>query len=202
MDQNHFFESIQHIINLHNERIHQASLRGEYYNIFEVTKLTYDEVKLHSAFIADLLNPNGKHGLGTLPLNEFIKLNKIQIDDKILPKARVATEYSIGPISKDYSHGGNIDILIKLNDTTIVIENKIYAIDQRKQLLRYHNFIKYHPHKLLYLTLDGHEPSKESKKDLKIDEDYTCISYAEHISKWIQKCLIAAINKPLIRETL
>jgi len=38
--------------------------RGEKFNIFEILGLKTSEVRLHSAIIAELLNPNGNHGLG------------------------------------------------------------------------------------------------------------------------------------------
>ena len=36
---------------------------GEYYNIFKTLGLQTSEVRLHSAFLAELLNPEGAHGL-------------------------------------------------------------------------------------------------------------------------------------------
>ena len=54
----------------------------------------------------------------------------------------------------------------------IIIENKIYAIDQYHQLLRYNNYGKQRfpkGFKLIYLTLDGHEASKDSLGDNEID---------------------------------
>ena len=43
------------------------------YNIFSVLNMERDETKLHSAIIADLLNPNGRHELGSEPLILFLK---------------------------------------------------------------------------------------------------------------------------------
>ncbi len=39
-------------------------LTGADYNVFNVLRLKRDEVRLHSRFIGDLLNPKGKHGRG------------------------------------------------------------------------------------------------------------------------------------------
>ena len=63
-------------------------------------------------------------------------------------------------ISEDKTKGGRIDIVIKLKETVIVIENKIYAPDQDNQLIRYKN--EYPFSKLYYLTLDGHFPHDKS----------------------------------------
>lgn len=202
MDTTKFFESIKHVLEIENEKIKQADMRGENYNIFDVVNLTTDEVKLHSSFIADLLSPLGKHGLGTKPLELFLEIIGISADKDDLSDCLVKREHHIGPISEDYSEGGNIDILIRLPKQIIVIENKIYAGDQPKQMVRYKNFAKRSNHKLLYLTLDGHEPSESSRCEMQTDVDYTCISYADEISRWLEKCKALTINRPLIREIL
>ena len=46
--------------------------RGEHFNIFEILGIKTSEVRLHSAIIAELLNPNGNHGLGDKFLKAFI----------------------------------------------------------------------------------------------------------------------------------
>ena len=48
--------------------------------------------------------------------------------------------------------------------------------------------------KLIYLTLDGHEASKDSLGDEEID--YHCISYDEHILYWLSQCVMLAYDKP------
>lgn len=37
---------------------------GDFFNIFSILKMETDEVKTHSAFLAELLNPKGSHGQG------------------------------------------------------------------------------------------------------------------------------------------
>ena len=44
------------------------------YNLFEVLRLSHDEVRLHSRVVADLLNPLGRHQLGAKPLESFLIL--------------------------------------------------------------------------------------------------------------------------------
>ena len=46
--------------------------RGENFNIFSVMGLQTKEVRLHSAFLAELLNPKGNHGLGDKFLVAFL----------------------------------------------------------------------------------------------------------------------------------
>ncbi|MCH5328506.1 MAG: PD-(D/E)XK nuclease family protein [Coprobacter sp.] len=198
------FEKAQTIIDLANEQKRQANLRGENYNIFEILHLKSNETRLHSAIIADLLNPKGNHALGIKPLQNFIESLNIDrtFSTQQLKDAEIKVEYCLGCISDDRTQGGNIDILVRIDDFLLVIENKIYAIDQPTQLLRYHNFCKEKSHKLLYLTLDGHPASLGSSGSLEPEKDYYCISYQQNILLWIEKCISYAIFKPLVRETL
>lgn len=198
-----FFNLLKGILSVIHEKEIQASVRGENYNVFEIIGISTSEVGLHSSILCDLLNPNGLHGLGIKPLKAFCNIINVQIPDEELPGANVVKEYHIGSISNDYCQGGNIDILIELKSHTIVIENKIYAGDQKKQLLRYKNHIKHKPHTLLYLTLDGKEPSDESTGGgIKNNKDFFCISYAADIDKWLQEVLSMSISRPLLRETI
>ena len=58
------------------EKIQQEEKRkrGENFNIFNVLGLSTSEVRLHSAFLAELLNPNGDHGLGYKFLEAFLSI--------------------------------------------------------------------------------------------------------------------------------
>lgn len=40
--------------------------KGEGYNLFRVIDMTSNETSVHSAFIADLLNPQGMHQMETI----------------------------------------------------------------------------------------------------------------------------------------
>lgn len=197
-----FFNAINNILSVSEEVDRQATIRGENYNIFNIMQITTNEVLLHSSIIKDLLDPNGLHGLGIKPLKIFLELLNLHFNDDDLFNAEVVKEYHISNITEDYSHGGNIDILMKINDYYLCIENKIYAGDQPKQLLRYKNFIKRHKHTLIYLTLDGHEASPDSACGLQSDRDYRCMSYGVEIYKWLYDILILSIDRPLVRETI
>lgn len=48
--------------------------RGESFNIFNTLGLKSEEVRLHSAFIGELLNPNGSHGASSLFLKAFLQV--------------------------------------------------------------------------------------------------------------------------------
>jgi hypothetical protein len=172
-----------------------AKISGENFNIFNILGLTSDEKK-HSKFIAMLLDPKGDHGMGDLFLKLFIKIIAIKKYDIIdYSAAKVETE-------KSFRNGqnGQIDILVSGSGGKIIIENKIYAEDRNEQLLRYHNYDK--NAMLLYLTLNGHEPNDISKKDLKSGQHFYCVSYEDHILKWLETCRKETVNSSFLRETI
>ena len=189
----------------------EVSKRGENFNVFNVIGLWSEEVRLHSAMLAELLNPEGSHGCGDAFLAAFLRevlYNDENIHD--LSKAIITTEYNIGCISEDGMSGGRIDILIEMpNESrlpTLIIENKIYAGDQANQLRRYYNwglghFYSPDKFKILYLTLDGSNPSSDSIGKGK-DFNYETISYANNIRMWLKKCASIAYDKPKVRETI
>lgn len=51
-------------------------------------------------------------------------------------------EKVIGNRNEDATEGGRIDMAIAVGSWLLVIENKIYAQDQDRQLLRYANYAK------------------------------------------------------------
>lgn len=184
----------------------EADRRGENFNIFNVLGLTSDETRTHSAFIAELLDPNGSHGLGNQFLQSFVDtidcLKSWNFDTK---SAKVHKELSIGGKNEDCSEGGRIDIAVESNGKAIIIENKIYAGDQEKQLVRYYNYgTKNYSNgiRLLYLTLNGDDASEYSHEKLVVNEDYYAIAYNHEISYWLQRCIEFSARHPLVRETL
>lgn len=205
---NSLIKQVSEIVLRDKTQQNERRKRGECFNIFEVLGLQSSEVRLHSAIIAELLNPQGNHGLGDKFLKAFI--------DDVIPKqsgfilntksTKVYTEFFIGNISEDYTEGGRIDLLIQDNNKqTIIIENKIYAGDQPCQLLRYNNYAsKELPNGkfvILYLTLyDGIQPNEDSIGNE--DFDFWCISYKTDILLWLEHCLKIAVRHPLVRETI
>ena len=176
--------------------------RGESFNIFNTVGLRSEEVRLHSAFIGELLNPKGSHGASSLFLKAFLEV--IGIDrDYINCEACSANilERVIGTVTK--TEGGRIDIIIEDGNHAVIIENKIYASDQCNQLLRYHNYGKKHfpnGYELLYLTLDGHDPSDCSMGNKKFD--HKAISYDSEILEWLDKCYESVSNDMPVREII
>ena len=87
-------------------------------------------------------------------------------------------------------------------ENQIVIENKIDAGDQYNQLLRYYNQYPKPTSTLLYLTLYGSNPSKDSIGHLEINEDFYCVSYEKLIKNWLER-IINEVDLPiLIKENI
>jgi hypothetical protein len=176
-----------------------SRLSGSDFNIFKIIKVSENELK-HSAFMAELLNPNGSHGQGEIFLQLF--LQKLGIENFQCKTAKVEIEKHIGPASE--TNGGQIDIFIEdKTGNNITIENKIYANDQPNQLIRYHN---YKQQNLFYLTRFGEDAAELSTKnekykiELKCGIDYKLLSYEIHILEWLELCQKEAVSKPLLRE--
>jgi len=175
------------------DRISSAS--GEKFNLFSVLKVERNEVRTHSRFLAELLNPKGRHGMGSIFLKLFLENTEIQ--DFNHENASVRIEFNAGKVSNE--KGGRIDIVIKSGSKFIVIENKIDALEQENQLLRYKN--AFHISELFFLTLYG----DESKQHGQLDEagiEYRRISYEQDISQWLEACMKAAYNISQVRESI
>lgn len=201
-----FEKLIKNIDCIVEEKVKEDIAKAARYNVFKVIHMTSNETSVHSAFIADLLNPCGMHDCGSIFLDTFVSClfkdekTAIRSDfDFCTTRVKVQKEKNIGPVSED--QGGRLDIVITdVNGKEIIIENKIYARDQDRQLLRYHNYAKSlkKEYCLLYLTLDGHDASSESSCKLEEKNDYFSISYDTHIRPWLEKCLTLSEGKPLL----
>lgn len=128
-----------------------------------------------------------------LLLNEFVKVKGCEG----LKDVNVTDKTSVVPEVQFNKGEDKLDIVINIGDekgTKIFIENKIHAIDQKNQLWRYagHN-----PNYLFYLTRFGHKASnrseeryeekKENSRPSLIEgKDYFCVSYYEHIYRWLR----------------
>lgn len=206
-DKNEYNKLIAEVKEIIDNQEKEFKDTGAKFNIFKILKLSNDEL-VHSAFIAELLNPKGSHYQGRSFLELFISCvvsplrNNFNFDTSDVD---VVCEKYIGEISGNI--GGRIDIYLedgKKPTNKLIIENKIYAQDQEMQLVRYHN---YAPNAIiLYLTLDGHKPSDDSITDKKTNkkliegEDFFCFSYAEHILSWLEKCYQNVEDKRMLAE--
>jgi len=210
METEQLFKEVQNLLN-HISVVDKkyddiVKITGERFNVFEILKLASSETRTHSAFLAALLDPTGQHGLGNIILSLFIKQIGFNCFDSNTGK--VSVERSIGNITKGYLDGGRIDIVIEDQyGHAIIIENKINAGDQHKQLFRYFNYAKSNYKegywKILYLNLEGNKPHKSSTNNELIEnKDYEIISYKDTITLWLEECKKEATNYPILRETI
>ncbi|MGC9393936.1 MAG: PD-(D/E)XK nuclease family protein [Anaerolineae bacterium] len=181
---------LQQTARLNREHAATAQDERRAFNVFAMLRAEDDEVNLHSRFLFELLNPQGTHGMGMAFLERF--LAQAGLDAFDVTTATVQRECQ------------NMDIFIA-NDArqAVILENKIYAPDQPKQLLRYYKAVRkegYRDVSVLYLTPYGDAPSAESAGNL--DEEVITLSYADDVRDWLDACIEAADAYPVIRETL
>ena len=102
-------ESIQQLMTRINEISNKyeeiSKVSGDNFNVFRVIELTSDEVRLHSKFLAELLNPKGSHVQGSKFLDLFIQQFDIKNVDSETSKVDVEKILEI-----KLSNGGRIDI--------------------------------------------------------------------------------------------
>jgi len=139
--------------------------KAERYNIFHILNIRHGETKTHTPYLINLLNPKASHAQGLLFFNMFInaiapEAKKHLYKDLKVSNIRVKEEKS--------TEDGRLDIFIEsfgVKDRfVIVIENKINAGDQDKQLSRYYSHCKKTGFTddnilLIYLTKSGYEAS-------------------------------------------
>ena len=170
---------------------------GVNFNIFKITNIFYDEVKI-CRIITELLNPTGSHSQGDIYLRLFFEyVLNFDFDSIDFSNIKVYKEYLI-------KNNRRIDIVIENNDFFIPIEVKIYADDQENQCFDYFQYAR--NSNLYYLTLFGNSTSAESTNGLiKEDSNFkgiTNISFKTEILNWLKNCLenINTIRLAPIRE--
>ncbi len=172
--------------------------KGETFNIFSVLQMERFEVKTHSAFIFEMISPNGSHCQGAMYLGLFIR-NTLGLNDFDLTGVKVKRE-------DPTDDGRRIDFTIENDKYFIAIEMKIDASDQPQQLIDYkkHADTKRKSVELFYLTLDGRDASDDSTRDEKSDDqtEYKKLSFLADILEWVEACIEKSATLPTIRETL
>ncbi len=166
--------------------------RPEPFNVFSSlqNKNGYLNETLHSRFLYALLDYKKPRDETRENLKDF--LQHVGIKNFELCGVKVEPECD------------DIDILIiNADKKAVVIENKIKAVDQPKQLQRYYEKLKKQGYgdrdiHLLYLTLYGHHPSKDSAGD----RLYKTISYKDDLSPWLERCQKRAYDEPELRESV
>lgn len=158
---------------LDNSELGQLEGLLDEFNIFEAIGAVRQEVR-HSDFLAFLLTPQERHGLGAA----FVQ--------KLLVTAVQATEIETGITAVDLAlleldellvlrEWQNIDILLldEGKQLAVIIENKVDSGEHSQQLQRYWRIVRqrYPDCRTLgiFLTPDGHAPSDERCRYIPLD---------------------------------
>ena len=140
-------------------------------NIFQILRITKNEIR-HSNFLSWLLDPNQSHKLGDIFLKRFLRevfssdkfgdLDQVDVEGMDLSKVEIQREWK------------NIDILIKLENVVVCVENKVLSKEHSDQLRRYKEIIENqfpnHHQTFVFLTPEGDNSEDES-------DTYEPISY-------------------------
>ena len=175
------------------------------YNIFSILKQEEKEEGCHSRIIFNLINDCESNKLE----KKFLKLFfKEVLDEEFDEKKKYFVERE-----KNLGKYGRADLFIEDSDgKAYLIEMKINAGDQPKQLSRYNQYLKKNykdDYQIYYLTLNGYHPSSYSLKE-RAEVEYIIISFVDNIYNWIEKCIeeigennkILKINLEQYLETL
>jgi hypothetical protein len=185
-----FFQKIKDFKQIQNKQ-KQRGLND--YNILTTVLKPNDEVRVHSRMIGSFLDVNGKHYQDDLFLKEF--LNCLNIKDYDTLNSKIHNEYE------------NIDLYLTDGNKHIIIENKIWAQDQKAQIQRYIELIKKENKNLddadlyvIYLSIDRKQPSRYSLGEYIIEDNYILnqekekiaifksVHYKNDILNWLNKC--------------
>mgnify|MGYP006095837803 FL=1 len=142
-------------------------------NIFQILRISKNEIR-HSNFLSWLLEPNGSHKLGNIFLKRFlrevfsserfIEIDQIDVEGMDLSKVEILREWK------------NIDVLIKINNVVVCIENKVLSKEHSNQLKRYKDIINIefpkHIKTFVYLTPEGEDSDSETDSYLPISYEF------------------------------
>ena len=134
-------------------------------NIFELAGLTNQEIR-HSHFLAEVLNPSSRLGIGPDVLRALVRECLPNIEDRINDFDAFDIELGSASSVNVYREMANIDLLIVDDEAefVIAIENKVDAAESDGQLEKYRRYIcshnDYGTYKKLfvYLTPEGRPP--------------------------------------------
>ena len=150
MDNNNIDDLLDHIKGISN---YDFNANNDF-NIFKILGIERRETYF-CRFVGELLNPEGSHGAGRLPLELFFKY--------VLGIKVIRPEAYWIELEEHTQSGRRVDIVIHNGYDVYPIEVKIGAKDRDLQLSDYYNnYFKNKEGTIYYLTPNGHEPSETS----------------------------------------
>ncbi len=197
---NEDFEAFTSLINQYRVfRSKTADIKKKevpFFNIFDILNIRHLEEVLHTPMLCHFLDPKGTHEHQDLFLHLFFeKVLGVNVDMTNISNVLVDEEFS--------TPHGRIDIFLRYNlngkKHVLIIENKIYAGDQKEQLKRYYLFAKDFMElpdeqiQIIYLKPRVGEPShysidKELFELLRSKNVLHLKGYREDIYPWLVAC--------------
>lgn len=201
---------------LHDFQLENKTL-AEDFNVFGILGVSHYEVTTHSSMLKELLDARGTHGQGNLFFLTFLSVlagkGIIPINEIPYYSSRTFDDYSCK--TEIVLETGRVDIVISRSSSDFpfcfIIENKIYAIDQEKQIMRYWQELEKmnmpeERKRILYLSLNGEAPSEasidaETRKLLEKRGILHCLSYRKDINSWLANSL-SRVESEKVRYTI
>lgn len=195
MDEQHQMRMLEALV-IDNPQLDTLESRIAEFNIFEAMGAVRQELR-HSDFLAFLLNPAEKHGLGDAFLKRFLVCVLSEAEAPPVPPLKISvTDLTDAIVERESQH---IDILIHdaASGLVCVIENKIYSGEHTNQLDRYLQSARHRFNEStiipVFLTPDGIPPADE-------DSQYIPFSYGQvsaimdHVRRANESMLGADVN--------
>jgi hypothetical protein len=161
-----------------------------YFNVFRALHLERRETKLHSRFLAELLDPNGIHGQGDHFLIAFLDLAKRSglHSPSEWPQACYSSRLWEITTEEAVNESDRLDIVIRCRRARfiIVIENKIDAAEGNEQLSRYDKWLQKQKDDFDFRNLVFLAPEVREPETISMDK-CLCLSYRHHITAWLRK---------------
>ncbi len=167
----------------------------EKFNLFQTLGIEYSEIHF-CRLLGALLDPTGSHGLGAKPLQLFLK--RLGCGKKF---SEEEFRYAAVHLEESIQNQRRVDLVIHIGDFVIPIEVKIWAGDQPRQLYDYYCYYAKTARldRVYYLTVNGKQPSKESRGDLAQDQ-IGCLSFSQSILPWLEDVIQMAGNQLRVRS--
>jgi len=184
-----YFSELQFRMNIYdNAKKDMDVYLASRFNVFQYIKPNENNL---SDIIADLLNPQGKHGQKDVFLQAFVNLISEEFSYE-LTSCRVGRETSTAYIANNQRR---MDITLKFaNKFEIAIENKPWDSEQENQLQDYQEHLqrKYgEKFCLVYISGDGSPPvsiAPELKDKMEVEGRLVVLTYAEDMLRWLESC--------------
>lgn len=168
------------------KRYEEEEIRNGYgNNIYSMLDMERDEVKTHEHTIYSVFQNQNNNEIKQKLFAAFMRT--MELEEKYsLTEWEVEKEYFIGD--------GRIDLFFHScdNKMAVVVELKIDAEDQSEQLTRYYDYVQkesYADYEIVYLTIDGREPSEQSVSGIPETCHVRRRSFGEHVVNWLSECI-------------